>query len=67
MDELFGEFFMGKVQPAEVDPQQVGGLVAVGAELGQVFSDELLAVGHIVGEVAAQLVEPVGAVGVGGL
>ena len=66
MDELFGELFVGEVQPAEVDPQQVGGLVLVGAELGQVLGNEILAVLHVVGEVVAQLVEPVGAVGVGG-
>ena len=66
-DEPLGELLVRKSEPLEVDPEQVGGLVAVGAQFGQLFGDEPLAVGDVVGEVVAELVEPVGAVGVSGL
>lgn len=67
VDEFVGELLVGESQFLEVNPEQVGGFVAVGLEFGQVFVHEVFAVVDVIGQILTELVEPFGAVGVGGL
>ena len=56
---------MGESQFFEIQPHQIGRFVTVGSDLRDVFSQKFLAVLNVIRQIAAELVEPLGAVGVG--